>query len=262
MRLKNKVAIVTGGARNIGRSIATEFAKEGAIVVIADILMPEAENTVKEISSLGHKCIVLRTNVSNYKDVQEMVSTTLKEFRKIDILANIAGIDKNGTIIDFPVNIWNDIMSVNLKGTFLCCKAVGKVMREQKSGKIINMASIDGRNAEMEYVAYSASKFGVIGFTQGMALEMAQYGVNVNALAPGPTCTDMMQQFFIKRAPTLGLTPEQFKNKFESIIPLCRMGTPEDIAKLAVFLASEDSNYITGQTIVIDGGYELTRPVL
>jgi len=262
MKLQGQVAIVTGGSNGIGQGIALAFAEEGADVVIADVAEKEGKSVVSQIKQKGRDCFFVKTDVGNIGDVEAMVSAVSKEFGKIDILANVAGISKAGKIVDVSLNAWEEIMDINLKGVFLCCKVVGREMIKQKKGRIVNMSSIAGRNAERGNVPYCATKSAVISITQGLALEMAEYNVNVNAICPGATNTRLMQQVFVERGPVLGLTAEKLKVKFESGIPLGRMGEPADIGKLACFLASEDSSYITGQCIVIDGGMELTRPGL
>lgn len=262
MKLEGKVAIVTGGARGIGRGIAKAFGKEGAHVVVADVAVKEGNQVVSEIKKEGGDAFFVESDVSKISDIERLAQETIKKYGEIDILANVAGISRAGKIVDVPVEDWDLIMNINLRGVFLCCKVIGKEMIRRKIGRIINMSSIAGRNAERGNVPYCATKAGVISITEGLALEMAEYKINVNAICPGATNTQLMQQVFVERGPVLGLTAKQLESKFESGIPLGRMGEPEDVGKVACFLASDDSSYITGQCIVIDGGMELTRPGL
>ena len=264
MELKNKVALVTGAAKlkSIGRAIALEFAKEGADVVVADILEKDGNDVCEEIKNLGRDFLFVKTDVSKTEEVQKMVDATIKKFGKIDILANVAGINRAGKIVDVKEKDWDAVMNINLKGVFLCSKYVGKQMIKQKNGKIINMSSIAGKRAENSNVPYCASKSGVISITEGMAQEMAPYKINVNAICPGATATELIEQVFIERGPVLGISPAECRRRYESGIPLGRMADPEEIGKLAVFLASENSNYITGQAYNISGGLELTLPGL
>ncbi len=264
MKLKNKVALVTGAAKSksIGRAVALEFAKEGADIVIADILEKDGNDTCEVIKKIERNCLFLKTDVSKTEDVQKMVDDAIKRFGKIDILANVAGISRAGKIVDVEENDWDAVMNINLKGVFLCSKYVGKQMIKQKNGKIINMSSIAGKRAENSNVPYCASKSGVISITEGMAQEMAPYRINVNAICPGATDTVLMEQVFIERGPVLGISQDECRKRFERGIPLGRMAKPEEIGKLAVFIASKDSDYITGQAYNISGGLELTLPGL
>jgi len=262
MKLKNKVTIVTGGAKegSIGRAIALEFANEGADIIIADLLEDSANELIKEISNLGRKCLFIRTDVKKPGDIKEMVSSVIKEYDRIDILANVAGISRSAKIVDVEEKDWDDIIDINLKGVFLCCKHAGRQMIKQGSGKIINLSSTAGLKGQISFVPYCISKAGVIRLTEGMALEMGPGGINVNAICPGPTDTDMMKDVFKDISSTIDITPEESRKNLEEEIPLRRLGKPEEVAKLAVFLASSDSDYITGQAITISGGYELILP--
>jgi 3-oxoacyl-[acyl-carrier protein] reductase len=245
MRLKDKVAIVTGAGRGIGRAIALAFAKEGANIVVNDINIELANKVVEEIKALGRKAIAIKADVSKSEEVEKMVDLTIKEFGKIDILVNNAGVVFPARIIDIKEENWDRTFEVNLKGTFLCSKAVLKHMMQRKSGKIICIASNLGILSIPERADYSASKAGVINFVKSLALEAGPYGINVNAIAPGITETDMIKPY---------VTKEMIEKEFAPNIPLRRIGKPEDIAKVAVFFASEDSDYVTGQVISVDGG--------
>ncbi|RJO65514.1 MAG: 3-oxoacyl-[acyl-carrier-protein] reductase [Candidatus Omnitrophota bacterium] len=243
MRLKGKVAVVTGGARGIGKEIALLYAKEGADVAVGDVNSAEAENTAKEIEGLGRKSLELLLDVTDYDKVEEAVNKILDKFGRIDILVNNAGITKDNLLLRMSQAEWDAVLSVNLKGTFNCTKAVSRIMLKQRSGKIINIASIIGIMGNVGQANYAASKAGIIALTKTAARELASRNINVNAVAPGFIQTDMTAKL-----------SEELKGKMLSQIPLNRLGMPEDVARLCVFLASSDADYITGQTVVLDGG--------
>jgi len=243
MRLKDKVVIVTGAGQGIGKGIALSLAKEGAKVVVSDIT-EKTNEVVKEIQDSGGEAIAAKLDVTNPKDAEGVAKLAIEKFGRIDILVNNAGIYPMKSFPELTEQEWDKVLSINLKGTFNCTKAVVPKMIEQKSGNIINIASIAG--AVIGYqtlVHYSASKAGVLGFTRSAALDLAQYKIRVNAIAPGAVNT-----------PGTKSVGEEAMKQVEQTIPLKRLGQPEDIANLVVFLASEDSSYITGQMIVIDGG--------
>lgn len=243
MRLKDKVALITGGARGIGRQIALLFAREGADIVIADVNLQEAEKTAQDIQALGRKAFSLQLDVTNLAKVEEAINKILDKFTNVDILVNNAGITKDGLILRMSESDWDAVLAVNLKGTFNCTKAVSRVMLKQRSGKIINIASIIGIIGNPGQANYAASKAGIIALTKTSAKELASRNININAVAPGFIQTDM----------TAKLT-EDLKQKMLSAIPLSRFGTAGDVANVCLFLASEESAYITGQTIIVDGG--------
>jgi len=243
MRLEGKVALVTGGARGIGKAIALVLAREGANLVIADVNREETQKTCSEIEALGRKSLGLETDVTNYASVEEGVNKILDKFTKVDILVNNAGITKDNLLLRMKEAEWDAVLAVNLKGTFNCIKAVSRPMIKQRSGKIINIASIIGMIGNTGQANYSASKAGIIALTKTAAKELASRNINVNAVAPG----------FIQTEMTVGLA-EDLKEKMKAAIPLNRFGSPEDVAQVCLFLALEDSSYITGQTIVVDGG--------
>ena len=243
MYLKDKVALVTGSARGIGRAIALAFAQEGADIVIADVNLAEAEKTAAEIANLGRRSLALELDVTSYLKVEEALNKILDKFTKVDILVNNAGITKDGLLLRMSEQDWDAVLNVNLKGAFNCTKAASKVMIKQRSGKIINIASIIGIIGNPGQANYSASKAGMIALTKSVAKELASRNINVNAVAPGFIQTEMTAKL-----------PEELKEQMLKAIPLAKFGTPQDVAKVCVFLASEESNYITGQTIVIDGG--------
>jgi len=245
MKLADKVAIVTGSGQGIGRAIALAFAREGANVVIFDKIPQTANEAANEIISLGRQALVIVGDVSNGRDVNKLVEAALETFGRINVLVNAAGIAVRSPIIELSEENWDKVIDVNLKGTFLCCQAVGKVMIKQKGGSIINIASIAGHTPQILLGAYSPSKAGVISLTELLAIEWAEYGVRVNAISPGPIKTPLTDAIY---------ADPKLREARCKAIPMKRFGEPEEVANVAVFLASEDSSYITGHTIVVDGG--------
>lgn len=244
--LRDKVVIVTGAGQGIGREIALSFAKNGAKTVLIDISETIFE-VLKEIESIGAQGIAIKCDVSNSSETEKAVNKAIEKFGKIDILVNNAGIYPFKQFKDMSEEEWDRVLNVNLKGVFNFTRAALPKMIEQRRGKIINIASIAGAIVGFSNLAhYSASKAGIVGFTRALALEVAQYGINVNAISPGPILTPG----------TRGMREENFEQIRRSI-PLGRWGRPEDVANLALFLASEKSDFITGQNIVIDGGYTI-----
>ncbi|MCK5578272.1 MAG: SDR family oxidoreductase [Planctomycetes bacterium] len=250
MRLKDKVAIVTGAGSGIGAAAAVLFAKEGAKVSVLDINLKGAEEVVNQIKKSGGQALALQVDISKEDQVDKMVADTVKEFGTVDILVNNAGINE---FVPFPVlqvEDVNKVMNVNFMGAFLCVKGVLPIMTEKMSGKIINVTSIMSMIGGKGQSAYNASKGALKMLTQGMAVDLASYNINVNAVGPGMTRT--------------GLTKNLFSNEdrvkwFEAKIPLGRLGVPEDMAPAILFLASGESSYITGETIFVDGGMLATR---
>lgn len=243
MRLKDKVAAITGAARGIGKEIATLFAKEGASLAICDVDFHALETAAKQMESLGVDILPLEVDVSNTAAVEWMFNKILDKFEKIDILINNAGITRDSLIVRMREEDWDKVIAINLKGAFNCTRAASKIMLRQKSGKIVNIASIIGLMGNAGQANYAASKAGLIGLTKSVAKELAPRGITVNAIAPGFIQTDM----------TAGL-PQEVKEKLFEQIPMRKLGQPADVANLALFLSSGDSNYITGQVIKIDGG--------
>jgi 3-oxoacyl-[acyl-carrier protein] reductase len=243
-KLAGKVAVITGGARGIGRQIATAFAAEGADIVIADVLGPDvAAPVLASIAESGQRGVLISTNVSDEQQVRAMVDAALAEFGQIDILVNDAGIFSQYTFAELPVSEWDRIISVNLRGVFLCTRFVLPGMLERKRGKIINVASQLGQIGGIEMVHYSASKAGVIGLTKALAREVSALGIHVNAIAPGPILTEMMAE-----------ETEEWAARKLSELPMGRFGEVHEVAPTAVFLASDDSSYYVGQTLCPNGG--------
>jgi len=242
MKLKGKVAFVTGAAQGIGKAIAEALAKEGADIVVCDINIELATKAAEEIKGLGVKAVPIKTNVADSVEVESSVATAQKELGKIDILVNNAGITKDTLLIRMKNEDWKAVLDVNLTGTFNVTKAIAPLMMKARSGKIVNIASIVGLMGNVGQANYAASKAGIIGFTKTVSRELAGRGITVNAIAPGFIDTKMTRKL-----------PEEVKLKLKEAIPLARMGTPEDVAKAVLFLAA-DADYITGQVINVNGG--------
>lgn len=245
MKLKDKVAIVTGGGSGIGQSIALAYAREGADVVIADVNLQGAEETAAGVRAEGRTALAIRTDVSDLTQIQAMVDATVAKFGRIDVLVNVAGVIKAYALLDTTEAQWDETLDVNLKGTFFCLQAVARVMVAQGYGTIINTSSILGSNARPKRAAYCASKAGIILVTQTAALELGPKGIRVNAIAPGSIETPL-----VLSAP---ITPEALARKVAAI-PLQRRGVPADLTGPAIFLASDDSVYVTGDIMTVDGG--------
>ena len=246
MLLEGQVALVTGAGRagkGIGRSIALRLAKEGAKIAIADFVPEAADSVAKEVEEMGGEALAIYGSVGKPEDVEQMVQATVEKFGKIDILVNNAGITRDNLIIRMSEADWDMVLDTNLKGVFNCTKAVAKVMMRQRSGKIVNMASVMGIMGNAGQANYSASKGGVIALTKTTAKELGSRGVTVNAVAPGFIQTVMTEEM-----------PEDAKSNIAEQIPLKRLGTPDDVAEVVLFLSSDASSYITGQVIAVDGG--------
>lgn len=242
--LQGKCAVITGASRGIGREIALKYAKEGANIVLNYRNSEEEALQLKEeLDKLGSNILIIKGNVSDFEEAEKLIKEAKEAFGRIDILVNNAGITKDNLIMRMKEEDFDSVIDVNLKGAFNCLKAVTPIMIRQKSGKIINMSSVVGVIGNAGQVNYSASKAGLIGMTKSLAREIGGKNINVNAIAPGFIDTDM----------TKVLSEDQKKNII-SQVPLKRFGCVEDIANLALFLASDQSNYITGQVIHVDGG--------
>lgn len=244
MRLKNKAALITGGSRGIGASIAIEFAREGADVAITYNRNKEAAEKVKrEIEKLGRKCVALQCDVRNKGEVAKMVGAVIIKFGKIDVLVNNAGVLLRGSLLDTDDKTWDETINTNLRGVFYCAKAAVPHMMKRKYGRIINISSVAAFSTRSSSAVYAASKAGVAALTRIWSRELAEHGITVNAIAPGPVDTDMMG----------AASPDVIK-KYTENIPMKRLAKPEDIAKAALFFASDDSAYITGQVLIVSGG--------
>ncbi len=242
--LKGKTAVITGGARGIGKSIAVKYAQNGANIVISDMASPEQmQEVVKELEAFGVKAKAFQSDVTDYDAVKKLLDDVVAEFGSLDIIVNNAGITKDMPIIAMKEKDYMDVINVNQKGVFNMLKHASVIMLKQKSGRIINMASVVGVMGNAGQVNYSASKAAVIGMTKSVAKELSSRGITCNAIAPG----------FIQSAMTDKLNDVQ-KNAMLSMIPLKKFGQPEDVANTALFLASELSSYLTGQVICVDGG--------
>ena len=245
MDLVDKVAIVTGAGRGIGKAIAIALAREGANVVVNDIDIQTAEEVVKEIKSLGWKALAIQVDVSDSKEVNQMVQLALKKYKRIDILVNNAAIIRRGTIENLSEEDWNKVIDVNLKGAFNCMKTVAGIMKKQRYGKIVNISSVAGKVGDLASAScYGASKAGMICLAKSLARELAAYNINVNVVAPHAIKTDMSKEW----------SEEKRKNIIANI-PLGRMGEPEDIAEAVVFLVSDKAKFITGEVLDVNGGY-------
>ena len=244
MLLENQIVLVTGGSRGIGKAAALACAREGAHIIINYAgNVKAAEETVKEISDLGQKCLAVQADISKLADVERLIEEATAEFGKIDILVNNAGITRDGLLMRMKEEDWDAVIETNLKGIFLCTKAVIRGMMKQRSGRIINMTSVVGVMGNAGQANYAAAKAGVIGFTKSTAKELASRGITVNAIAPGFIHSDMTS-----------VLPENVKEEMVKAIPIGRMGEAEEVADAVVFLASNSALDITGQVIHVDGG--------
>lgn len=243
MELQNKVALVTGGAQGIGRTISEELARAGAHVVLGDVNLDGAQGTADAINNDGGSASAVKIDVSDPAEVKEVFDTILKDKKPVDIVVNNAGITRDGLMIRMKESDWDLVLNINLKGSFLCSQQAAKQMMKQKSGAIVNIASIVGVMGNFGQANYSASKAGVIGLTKTLAREVASRGIRVNAVAPGFIDTEM----------TRVLDDSVRQNLIEQV-PLARLGLPEDVARCVAFLVSDKSSYITGQVINVNGG--------
>ena len=242
-RLENKIAIVTGGARGIGRAISLRLASEGAKIAIVDIMLDVAEATAKEFADKGFEARAYAANVAKPEDADATVKKVIADFGRVDILVNNAGITKDNLIMRMSEAEWDAVIAVNLKGTFNFTKAAVTPMARQRSGKIVNIASVVGRMGNAGQANYSASKAGVIALTKSTAKEFGSRNIQVNAVAPGFIETEMTAKL-----------PQSVRDTFMMVIPAKRPGKPEDVANVVFFLCSSDADYVTGQVINIDGG--------
>lgn len=242
--LENKVAVVTGGSRGIGQAIAIRLASGGCdVVIFYSSNQSAAQETIDKIQQTGKQGIALKVDVASSEQVDQAMKEVLSTFGKIDILVNNAGVTRDNLLVRMKEDDWNDVIDINLKGVFLCTKAVARSMMKQRSGRIVNISSVVGVSGNPGQANYVAAKAGVIGLTKSNAKELASRGITVNAIAPGFIKTDMTS-----------VLDESTKDTLLNEIPLGRFGNPEDIAEAVAFLSSDEASYITGQTIHVDGG--------
>lgn len=247
MRLKDKIALVTGSSRGVGRAVALGFAKEGASMVINYTSNEKAANEVVEtIRSMGNKAIAVKADVAKKEDADDLVNSALNTFGRLDILVNNAGFTRPAMMIKMTEDQWDQVVDIHLKGAFLCARAAGLYMKEQKSGKIINVTSVAGIVGTVGQINYSAAKGGIISMTKSIARELARYNVCANVISLGIVATDMTEKI---------RSDEKLKEIYMNRILLKRFAEADDIAPAFVFLASDESNYITGQLLCVDGGY-------
>jgi 3-oxoacyl-[acyl-carrier protein] reductase len=246
MTLEGRVALVTGAGRGIGRAIALAFAREKTHVVINDICpRDELEKVAREVSVSGVRSLAIHADVSQSEQVRDMIGQAQEKFQRLDILVNNAGIIRRGTIESVTEEDWDQVIRINLKGTFNCCKAVVEIMKRQNTGKIINVSSVAGKMGDITSApGYGPSKAAIDALTKTLALQLAQYGINVNAVAPHAIETEMSAQW----------SEEKRKSIIEAI-PLKRLGKPEDVAEAVLFLASDKANFITGEILDVNGGF-------
>lgn len=245
--LEGKVALVTGGGQGIGRALCLALAEAGADIAVADILLPMAQQVAAEVEALGRQALAIHADVSQGESVRAMVATCVDRLGALDVLVNNAGIFPVAIVATMSEAEWDRVMAVNLKGVFLCCQAALAPLRHSGAGRIINLASVSGLVGAVGLAHYAASKAGVVGFTKSLAREVAPAGITVNAIAPGIILTGQAQDNF----------PPSSLQVYTNQVPLGRLGKPEDLTSMVVFLASPGSAYITGQVYAIDGGYTM-----
>jgi 3-oxoacyl-[acyl-carrier protein] reductase len=246
MDLTGKRAVVTGAGQGIGKAIALKLAQQGADVIVDDINPETAQETAEEIKALGRKAVAVVADVSKREEVERLIQTAVQELGGIDILVNNAGIARSNVLTRLKDEQWDEVFNVDLKGVFYCTQAAVPSMMRQRSGKIINISSIYGRIGAIGDANYAAAKSGVVGFTKSIALELARYNINVNAIMPGLVDTALLRGI-----------PEKYLKPMIEEVPLKRVGKPEDIANVAAFLASEDSSYMTGAILEVTGGWNM-----
>lgn len=251
-KLEDKKAIVTGGARGLGKAMAKGLAEAGADIAIADTKLELAQQSAKELRQLNVDSLAIKTDVSQAREVHQMVSEVVDEWGRVDILLNDAGICRNAPAEEMSEEDWDDVIDTNLKGVFLCCREVGERMVKRKEGVIINVSSMSAIivNYPQPQIGYNASKAGVTMLTKSLALEWSKYNIRVNEIAPGYMETAMTEPF-------LKENPEVVKKHWIQVTPMKRLGQPEELAAAAIYLASDASSFMTGQTLILDGGYTI-----
>jgi len=255
LRLLNKVAFITGGGVGIGKAISLMFGREGADISLAARSTIQMEELAREIRTIGQKVLVNAMDITSVEQVDRAVKDTLKEFGRIDILVNNSGIaGPTAPVYEITPEQWDETFNVNLRGAFLCCRAIVPVMIKQGHGKIINISSTAAKKPLANRTPYVATKMGLIGFTRALAVELGKFNINVNAICPGPVEGPRIEMVIDQVAEKEGVSREVIRQRFLSQSPLNSLISAEDVAKLAVFLASEDSNKMTGQDLNIDAG--------
>jgi sorbitol-6-phosphate 2-dehydrogenase len=258
--LQDRIAVVTGGAQGLGEAICRRLAQEGAHVVVADLNLEGAERIAADIAAqTGRRAVAVRADVSDEVQVEAMVDLVVQKFGRLDILVSNAGILIAGAVDEFPADRWQAVVNVNLFGYFLCAKHAARVMKVQRSGVIIQVNSKSGKKGSYKNSAYAASKFGGIGLTQSIALELAEYGVRANSVCPGnlldsPLWVDLLYDQYASK---WGITKEEVRQRYIDQVPMGRGCTYEDVCNVVVFLASDQSSYMTGQAINVTGGQEM-----
>lgn len=253
-RFTEQVAIITGAASGIGQACALRFAQEGANVACLDVSDEANEATAAECRALGVEVLALPCNVTDPDSVKASIEATMTRWGRVDVLVAAAGIYSGAPLPEVSLKQWQRLLDINLTGVFLCNQAVASIMITQQSGSIINISSMAGKTSWPASAEYSASKSGVIGLTRSVAMELAPYGVTANAVCPGHTLTEMVKQVARQVGPQDGLTPEAWLERRANECPMKRMAQPWEIAGVVAFLASQDSRYLTGQAIEVDGG--------
>jgi NAD(P)-dependent dehydrogenase (short-subunit alcohol dehydrogenase family) len=253
-RFPGQVAVITGAARGIGKACALRFAQEGGNVACLDLLAEENEAAAAECAALGVETLALTCNVTDPENVKACIETTLARWGRIDVLITAAGIYSGSPLAEVTLKQWQRLIDINLTGVFLCNQAVAPAMIAQRAGSIINISSMAGKTSWPSTAEYSASKTGVIGLTRSVAMELAVYGVTVNAVCPGNTLTDMVRSVAARQGEQLGMTGDEWLQMRANDCPMKRLAEPWEIAGVCAFLASEDSRYITGQALEVDGG--------
>ena len=255
MCLDNQIAIITGAGQGLGQAIAEEMARQHAHVVVAELNDQTGQQTVQRICDQGGSAESYVADVTSEESIDSLVDQVIKDHHKIDILVNNAGLGQSVVpVIDLPLDEFQRVLQVNLTGTFLCSKKIGRQMALQESGKVVNLSSLNGVSPAALVAAYNVAKAGVISLSQTMALELAPYGVRVNAVAPGPVYTEFNEKVMAQRADILNIDQEEMIERVRTAVPLGRWGKPEDIANTVVFLCSDRASWITGQVFPVTGG--------
>jgi NAD(P)-dependent dehydrogenase (short-subunit alcohol dehydrogenase family) len=262
MKLKDRVAIITGGGTGIGRAISFAFAREGAMVALAARNLPRLEEATKAIRAKGGRAIAIQADLTDHEQIKKMVARTVDEYGHIDILVNNAarGTFNNADVADMNLDEWYNSMNINLSGTMLCCREVLKFMIPRQSGNIINVSSVAGLSGVPRESPYAASKWGVIGLTETLAIEAGKHNIRVNCLSPGATRTQEFEDWVKTSAKSFGISYEQVMDKLTENNALGRIAETEEIANCIVFLASDDSSAMTGHNLVASCGFHITHP--